>query len=51
MINTLSSADDTVITAETERMDIVVHESENKGLYPNSAKSFAMVFPKSINIQ
>ena len=45
-------ADDTVILAETETelqqlMNIVVQESEIKGLYLNCAKSFNMMFPKS----
>ena len=50
VINNLRYADDTVIIAETEKqlqqqIDIVVHESENKGLYLNG--SFTMVFSKS----
>jgi len=55
VINNLRYADDTVILAETELelqqlMDIVVEESERKGLYLNSAKSFTMVFSKSSDI-
>ena len=53
VINNLRYADDTVIIAETEEelqqlIDIVVRESENKGLYLNGSKSFTMV---SQNIQ
>ena len=49
VINNLRCADDTVIIAETEEelqqlIDIVVLESENKGLYLNGSKSFTMVF-------
>ena len=52
VINNLRYADDTVIIAETEEelqqlIDIVVRESENKGLYLNGSKSFTMVFSKS----
>ena len=51
MINNLRYADDTVIIAETEEelqqlIDIVVRESENKGLDLNRPKSFTMVFSK-----
>ena len=52
VINNLRYADDTVIIAETEEelqqlFDIVVQESENKGLYQNGSRSFTMVFSKS----
>ena len=52
MINNLRYADDTVIIAESKNqlqqlMDTVVEESEAKGLFLNSAKSFTMVFSKS----
>ena len=52
LINNLRYADDTVIIAETEEelqqlIDIVVQESEKKGLYLNGSKSFTMVFTKS----
>ena len=52
VIINLRHADDTVIIAETEvelqqLIDIVVRESENKGLYLNGSKSFTMVFSKS----
>ena len=49
MTNNLRYADDTVIIAESKQqlMDTVVEESETKGLFPNSAKSFTMVFSKS----
>ncbi len=55
VINNLRYADDTVIIAESEAelqqlMDIVVQESEKKGLYLNSAKSFTMVFSKAVVI-
>ena len=45
-------ADDTVIIAESKNqlqqlMDTVVEESEAKGLFLNSAKSFIMMFSKS----
>ena len=48
MINNLRYVDDTVIIAETEEelqqlIDIVVQESENKGLYMNGSKLFPMV--------
>ena len=51
MINNLRYVDDTVIIAESNNqlqqlMDTVVEESEAKGLFLNSAKSFAMVFSK-----
>ena len=52
VINNLRYADDTVIIAESKNqlqqlMDTVVEESEAKGLFLNSAKSFTMVFSKS----
>ena len=52
VINNLRYADDTVIIAETEGelqqlIDIVVRETENKGLHLNGSKSFTMVFSKS----
>ena len=52
MINSLRYAYDTVIIAESKNqlqqlMDTVVEESEAKGLFLNSAKSFTMVFSKS----
>ena len=52
MINNLPYADDTVIIAESKNqlrqlMDTVVEESEAKGLFLNSAKSFTMVFSKT----
>ena len=52
VINNLRYADDTVIIAETKEelqqlIDIVVRESENKGLYLNGSKTFTMVFSKS----
>ena len=55
VINNLRYADDTVILAETEdelqhQMDIVVQESEQKGLFLNIAKSYTMVFSKSSSI-
>ena len=47
MINNLGYADDTVIIAESKNqlqqlMDTVVEESEEKGLFLNSAKSFTL---------
>ena len=55
MINNLRFSDDTVILAETEHelqylMDIVVQESEQKGVFLNIAKSYTMVFSKSSSI-
>ena len=52
VVNNLRYADDTVILAESEQqlqqlMNTVVTESELKGLYINSTKSFAMVFSKA----
>ena len=52
VINNLRYADDTVIIAESKNqlqqlMDTVVEESEAKGVFMNSAKSFTMVFSKS----
>ena len=51
VINNLRYADDTIIISETEEelqelLDIVVRESENKGLHLNGSKSFTMVFSK-----
>ena len=48
-------ADDTVIIAESEEqlqrlINVVVTKSEEKGLYLNSSKSFAMVFSKASQI-
>ena len=53
VINNLKYADDTVIIAESKNqlqqlMDTVVEESEAKGLFLNSAKSFTIVFSKSL---
>ena len=56
MISNLRYADDTVVLAETEHelqhdlMDIVVQESEQKGLFLNIAKSYTMMFSKSSSI-
>ena len=55
VINKLRYADATVLLAETEHelqqlMDIVVHESEQKGLLLNRARSYTMVFSKSSSI-
>ena len=51
VVNNLRYADDTVILAESELLqqliDTVVTESELKGLYLNSTKSFTMVFSKA----
>ena len=52
VINNLRYADDTVIIAESKNqlqqlMDMVVEESEAKGLFLNSAKSFTRVCSKS----
>ena len=52
VINNLRYADDTVIIAESKNqlqqlIDTVVEESEAKGLFLNSVKSFTMVFSKS----
>ena len=52
VINNLRYADDAVILSETEHemqhlMDIVVQESEPKGLFLSIAKSYTMVFSKS----
>ena len=51
-INNLRYADDTIIIAESKNqlqqlMDTEVKESEAKGLFLNSAKSFTMVFSES----
>ena len=53
--NNLRYADDTVIIAESEEqlqrlINVVVTKSEEKSLYLNSAKSFAMVFSKASQI-
>ena len=55
VVNNLRYADDTVIIAESEEqlqrlIYVVVTKSEEKGLYLNSAKSFAMVFSKASQI-
>ena len=55
VVNNLRYADDTVIIAESEEqlqrlINIAVTNSEEKGLYLNSAKSFAMVFSKASQI-
>ena len=55
VIKNLRYADETVILAETKHelqhlMDIVVQESEQKGLFLNIAKSYTMVFSKSSSI-
>ena len=52
VVNNLRYADDTVILAESEHqlqqlINTVVTESELKGLYLNSTKSFTMVFSKA----
>ena len=52
IFNNLRYADDTVILAESEQqlqqlINTVVTESELKGLYLNSTKSFTMVFSKA----
>ena len=52
VVNNLNYADDTVILAESEQqlqqlINTVVTESELKGLYLNSTKSFTMVFSKA----
>ena len=55
VVDNLMYADDTVIIAESEEqlqrsINVVVTKSEEKGLYLNSAKSFAMVFLKASQI-
>ena len=55
VVNNLRYADDTVIIGESEEqlqrlINVVVTKSEEKGLYLNSAKSFAMVFSKASQI-
>ena len=55
VVNNLRYADDTVIIAQSEEqlprlINVVVTKSEEKGLYLNSAKSFAMVFSKASQI-
>ena len=52
VVNNIRYADDTVILAESEQqlqqlINTVVTESELKGLYLNSTKSFTMVFSKA----
>ena len=52
ILNNIRYADDTVLIAESEEqlqqlMNTVVQESERKGLYLNSSKSFTMIFTKS----
>ena len=52
VVNNLRCADDTVILAESEQqlqqlINTVVIESELKGLYLNSTKSFTMIFSKA----
>ena len=52
VVNNIRYADDTVIFAESEQqlqqlINTVVTESELKGLYLNSTKSFTMVFSKA----
>ena len=55
VVNNLRYADDTAIIAESEEqlqrlINVVVTKREEKGLYSNSAKSFAMVFSKALQI-
>ena len=55
VINNLRYANNTMILAESKHelqhlMDIVVQESEQKGLFLNIAKSYTMVFRKSSSI-
>ena len=55
VVNNLRYAYDTVIMAESEEqlqrlINVVVTKSEEKGLYLNSAKLFAMVFSKASQI-
>ena len=55
LLNNLRYAYDTVIIAESEEqlqrlINVVVTRSEEKGLYLNSATSFAMVFSKALQI-
>ena len=55
VVNNLRYADDAVIIAESEEqlqrlINVVVTKSEEKGMYLNSAKSFAMVFSKASQI-
>ena len=55
VVNNIRYADDTVIITEPEEqlqrlINVVVTKSEEKVLYLNSAKSFAMVFSKSSQI-
>ena len=53
VVSNLRYADDTVIVSESEEqlqrlINVVVAKREEKGLHLNSAKSFSMVFSKSI---
>ena len=53
VVNNLRYADDTVILAESEDqrqrlINVVVAKSEEKGLHLNSAKSFSLVFTKTV---
>ena len=53
VVNNLRYADDTVIVSESEEqlqrlINVVIAKSDEKGLHLNSAKSFSMVFSKSI---
>ena len=55
VVNNMRYPDDTVIIAESEEqlqrlINVVVIESEEKSLYLNSAKSFAIVFSKASQI-
>ena len=55
VINNLRYVDHTLLLAEAEHklqnlMDIVVQESEQKGVFLNIAKSYIMVFSKSSSI-
>ena len=55
VVNNLRYADDTMIISESEEqlqrlINLVVTKSEEKDLYLNSAKSFAMVFSKASQI-
>ena len=52
VVNNRRYADDTVIIAESEEqlqrlINVVVTKSEEKGMYLNSAKPYAMVFSKA----
>ena len=55
VVYNLRYANDTVIITESEEqlqrlINVMVTKSEEKGLYLNSAKSFAMVFSKASQI-